>query len=850
MTSTPLELGMRFKADRAGEITELKYYRSAADAGDTDVREGHLWTSDGQLLATVTFTSAPGAIGWQVATLATPVAIQPGVEYVVSYRTNNNYFATSGFFDPANEVSFDGIDDDAFTDLFGVLSAPQNTVVNGNGLYKYGTAVVMPDETYQSANYWVDVAFDPAEAGQNTPPAITSNGGGPTAAVNVAENTTLVTTFSASDADVPQQTLSFTLTGEDRDLFQITGNQIHFVTAPDFEAPPAVGATPGYQVTLEVSDGNGGTDTQAITVALTDVNENAPGIVSLFDPSAAVSGTVFNDGTPLELGMRFKADRAGEITELKYYRSAGDAGDTDVRQGHLWTSGGQLLATVTFTSAPGAIGWQVATLATPVAIQPGVEYVVSYRTNNNYFATSGFFDPANEVSFDGIDDDAFTDASGDLSAPQNTVVNGNGLYKYGTAVVMPDETYQSANYWVDVAFDPAESTSPTITSNGGGPAAAVNVAENTTLVTTFSASDADVPSQGLSFTLTGEDKDLFQITGNQIHFVTAPDFEAPPAVGATSGYQVTLEVSDGNGGTDTQAITVALTDVNENAPGTVSLFDPSAAVSGTAVNEGTPLELGMRFKADRAGEITELKYYRSAGDAGDTDVREGHLWSSGGQLLATVTFTSAPGAIGWQVATLATPVAIQPGVEYVVSYRTNDNYFATSGFFDPANEVSFDGIDDDAFTDASGVLSAPQNTVVNGNGLYKYGTAVVMPDETYQSANYWVDVAFDPAEAGQNTSPTITSNGGGSTAAVNVAENTTLVTTFSASDADVPQQTLSFTLTGEDKDLFQITGNQIHFVTAPDFEAPPAEGATSGYQVTLQVSTATAGPTRKRLRWP
>ena len=558
----------------------------------------------------------------------------------------------------------------------------------------------------------------------------------------MAENTTLVTTFSASDADVPQQTLSFTLTGEDRDLFQITGNQIHFVTAPDFEAPPAQGATSGYQVTLQVSDGNGGTDTQAITVALTDVNENAPGTVSLFDPSAAVSGTVFNDGTPLELGMRFKADRAGEITELKYYRSAGDAGDTDVREGHLWTSDGQLLATVTFTSAPGAIGWQVATLATPVAIQPGVEYVVSYRTNNNYFATSGFFDPANEVSFDGIDDDAFTDASGDLSAPQNTVVNGNGLYKYGTAVVMPDETYQSANYWVDVAFDPAENTSPTITSNGGGPTAAVNVAENTTLVTTFSASDADVPQQTLSFTLTGEDRDLFQITGNQIHFVTAPDFEAPPAQGATSGYQVTLEVSDGNGGTDTQAITVALTDVNENAPGTVSLFDPSAAVSGTAFNEGTPLELGMRFKADRAGEITELKYYRSAGDAGDTDVREGHLWSSDGQLLATVTFTSAPGAIGWQVATLATPVAIQPGVEYVVSYRTNNNYFATNGFFDPANEVSFDGIDDDAFTDASGVLSAPQNTVVNGNGLYKYGTAVVMPDETYQSANYWVDVTF------------------------------------------------------------------------------------------------------------
>ena len=51
---------MRFTVDRAGEVTELKYWRSSLDAGDTDVREGHLWRADGTLLATVTFTSAPG----------------------------------------------------------------------------------------------------------------------------------------------------------------------------------------------------------------------------------------------------------------------------------------------------------------------------------------------------------------------------------------------------------------------------------------------------------------------------------------------------------------------------------------------------------------------------------------------------------------------------------------------------------------------------------------------------------------------------------------------------------------------------------------------------------------------
>ena len=84
---------------------------------------GRLWSSDGTVLATVTFTSAVGEDGWQVATLSSPVAILANTEYVVSYRTNDNYFAVNGFFNPATEQTYDGLDDNAFTDPFGVLSA-------------------------------------------------------------------------------------------------------------------------------------------------------------------------------------------------------------------------------------------------------------------------------------------------------------------------------------------------------------------------------------------------------------------------------------------------------------------------------------------------------------------------------------------------------------------------------------------------------------------------------------------------------------------------------------------------------------------------------------------------------
>src|SRR5262249_62337328 len=56
-----------------------------------------------------------------------------------------------------------------------------------------------------------DLVTDQNE-GQNQPPTITSNGGGNTAAVSVAENTTAVTTVTATDPDAGQ-TFSYSVIG-------------------------------------------------------------------------------------------------------------------------------------------------------------------------------------------------------------------------------------------------------------------------------------------------------------------------------------------------------------------------------------------------------------------------------------------------------------------------------------------------------------------------------------------------------------------------------------------------------------------------------------------------------------
>ena len=116
----------------------------------------------------------------------------------------------------------------------------------------------------------------------NTSPNIASNGGGATAAISIAENSTAVTTITATDLNVGQ-TLSYSIIGgADAGKFAIgyTG-ALSFVTAPNFELPTDADGNNVYDVIVQASDGHGGIDTQAIAVTVTDVFENsAPTITS------------------------------------------------------------------------------------------------------------------------------------------------------------------------------------------------------------------------------------------------------------------------------------------------------------------------------------------------------------------------------------------------------------------------------------------------------------------------------------------------------------------------------------------------------------------------------------------
>jgi hypothetical protein len=148
-------------------------------------------------------------------------------------------------------------------------------------------------------------------------------------------------------------------------------------------------------------------------------------------------GTVdANDGSAVNLGVKFTSDTGGTVTAIRFYKAAANTG---THVGSLWSSTGTLLAQVTFTGES-ASGWQRATLSTPVAITAGTTYVASYFAPNGHYSVTGA---------------AFSTVGAD-NPPLHSFANGlsaNGVYAYGATSAFPVNSFNATNYWVDVLFD-------------------------------------------------------------------------------------------------------------------------------------------------------------------------------------------------------------------------------------------------------------------------------------------------------------------------------------------------------------------------------------------------------------
>jgi hypothetical protein len=200
--------------------------------------------------------------------------------------------------------------------------------------------------------------------------------------------------------------------------------------------PTVLGST---TILSRAADDSGNIETPSAGISVTVSEHDCPcdGWNSSSTPVQVDSG----DAGSIEVGVKFRADYAGYITGIRFYKSAANIG---THQGNLWTSTGTLLSTATFSNET-ASGWQQVNFASPVAIAANTTYIASYfAPDGHYSADADFF------AQKGLDNPP-------IHLLQNGVDGANGIYNYSFSSIFPSATYNSTNYWVDVVYIPGSS---------------------------------------------------------------------------------------------------------------------------------------------------------------------------------------------------------------------------------------------------------------------------------------------------------------------------------------------------------------------------------------------------------
>jgi len=152
---------------------------------------------------------------------------------------------------------------------------------------------------------------------------------------------------------------------------------------------------------------------------------------------------------------------------------------------------------------------------------------------------------------------------------------------YVVQVTASDGAGRTANQTINVTVTPINDNDPVITS-----ANAANVTENTTAVLTVAATDADLPAQTVTYSISGgADQAKFTINGTtgELTFQAAPDYENPTDADTNNVYVVQVTASDGAGRTANQTINVTVTPINDNDPVITSANAANVAENTTAV---------------------------------------------------------------------------------------------------------------------------------------------------------------------------------------------------------------------------------------------------------------------------
>lgn len=201
--------------------------------------------------------------------------------------------------------------------------------------------------------------------------------------------------------------------------------------------------------------------------------------------------------------------------------------------------------------------------------------------------------------------------------------------------------------------------------------------------------------------------------------LTYTDTDVQPGV----TYYYSLQASDTTGNVSDRSSNVSIT-----LPG-VTFFPSTDPVLYTSNTDQGSIELGVNFTPKVDGDITGVRFFKPAGATG---THIGSLYAQAtGTPLGQATFTNET-ASGWQTVTFSHPVPVTAGTNYVATYYSQvTDYAATTHYFDTPPPVN-------------PYLNFFQSDGTHVNGVYGSSATPVMPQNTFNGANYWVDVTFSP----------------------------------------------------------------------------------------------------------
>jgi len=761
-----VELGMKFRSTANGNVTGIRFYKGADNTGE---HVATLWSSNGSILGRINIASETPS-GWQEATFDTPVAITANTTYLISYFLPNGHYP----------VTISGLANAAVS---GSLRALSDAESGGNGVYKYSSAPVFPDESWSASNYWVDVLFTTTAAADVTPPVIS----GVTASPSTTGAIITWTTNEASNSTVLYGTasanLNLTATGN-------TNATSHTVSLSGL----ASGTTYYYRVQSADAAGNTAASpapaSAPASFTTTAVDTTPPVISAIAAAPSSDRATItwttnepansrVDYGTTAALGQN--ASDAALVTShsitilgltpgtsYQYRLTSVDA------SGNSAQSPAAPVLTFTTSTSTSVSLWS--SQATPAVLASddtsGVELGVKFRASTSGYVTGVRFykgpgntgthighlwaanggSPLATVTF--MNETAGGWQQALFSSP--VLINANTTYVVSYYAPVGRYSY-TASYFNSNDYTNGPLTAPaTGTANGNGvfryssspgfpdgswgaanywvdvvfttipPAADTTPPVISAVVATPSNTTATITwttnEPSTSVVEYGTSAIVLSSSATSAGMVTS---HSVTLTGLTVGQTYHFRVISKDAANNIASFPTG-TPLSFTTTATVSFWDNSVTPAVTAAADPSGVELGMKFRSDVAGQIMGIRFYKGAGNTG---VHTGTLWSATGQVMGTVTFINET-ASGWQQAMFTAPVSIAANTTYVVSY------------YAPAGNYSADS---DYFT-SQGVDRLPLHALGSGvdglNGVYRYSGASVFPDQSYRDTNYWVDVIF------------------------------------------------------------------------------------------------------------